>query len=502
MQAKGNQLKIGVLLSYISRVIQILVGLIYTPIMIRLLGQNEFGLYNIATSIIAYLGILNFGFSSAYMRFYSRYKVENDEENIAKLNGMFFSIFSLLGVVAILAGIIVISNISLIFGANLSSEEVRVAQILMLILVINLGVSFPVIVFNTYIQANEKFIFQNILQILRQISTPLVNLPLLIIGYGSIGMVIGTVVVNIIVEVATVYYTVKKMKINFSFKNFDKELLKEMTVYSSYIFINMVVDQINNNIDKTILGRYSGTIQVAIYSVAANLNNYYTQISTAVSNVFIPRVHRMVSANEDSNELTNLFTKIGRIQFILLSLILSGFIIFGKPFIIIWAGAEYVSSYYVTLFLMTTITIPLIQNIGIEFQRAKNMHQFRSYLYLFMAIGNVVVSIPLSISYGAVGAAIGTALSYVIGNGFVMNWYNHTKIGLNMIFFWKEILRFIPAFLLPIIYGVVINNFVNLNRLVNLAAFGILYVIVFFVSIWFLGLNEYEKKLISNPFKK
>ncbi|HIZ71364.1 MAG TPA: oligosaccharide flippase family protein, partial [Candidatus Atopostipes pullistercoris] len=73
MKSKINQLKVGVILSYISRIITVVVGLIYTPIMIRLLGQNEYGLYNIAASTISYLGILNFGFGSAYMRFYSRY---------------------------------------------------------------------------------------------------------------------------------------------------------------------------------------------------------------------------------------------------------------------------------------------------------------------------------------------------------------------------------------------------------------------------------------------
>ena len=41
------------------------------------------------------------------------------------------------------------------------------------------------------------------------------------------------------------------------------------------------------------------------------------------------------------------------------------------------------------------MTVPLIQNIGIEIQRAKNMHQFRSKVYFCMAIGNALVSIPL-----------------------------------------------------------------------------------------------------------
>lgn len=501
MRKNVSQLKIGVILSYIARIIQIVVGLLYTPIMIRLLGQSEYGLYNIAASTIAYLGILNFGFGSAYMRFYSRYKVKDDTEKIAILNGMFLVIFSILGIIVVVTGVILALNIGVIFGPSLSAQELTVARILILILVVNLAVSFPVIVFNTYLQANEKFVFQNIIQIIQQVTNPLINLPLLLMGYGSVGMVTGTVAVNVIIELIIFFYCLKKINMKFTFKNFDHNLMKEMTIYSSYIFINLVVDQVNNSVDKTILGRYRGTTSVAIYSIAATLNTYYTQISTTVSSVFIPRIHRMVASNISEYELNGLFTRVGRIQFILLSLILSGFIFFGRPFIGIWAGEDYYTSYIISLLLIVPITIPLIQNIGIEIQRAKNMHQFRSWSYLFMAIGNVVLSIPLSVKYGGVGAAIGTAISLFIGNGIVMNWYYHSKVGLNMGYFWKKIFKFTPAFIIPILYGIIVNQTIDLYSVANLIIYGFIYVLIFVLSMWFFGMNDYEKNLIKNPFR-
>lgn len=501
MSSKVNELRIGVVLSYISKFIQIIIGLLYTPLMIRILGQSEYGLYNIAASIIAYLGVLNFGFGSAYMRFYSKFKASDDKSGVETLNGMFLIIFSILGLVAIIAGIVVALNVNLIFDKSLTPSELVLTKRLVLILVVNLGVSFPVVVFNTYLQANEKFIFQNIIMIVKQVSTPLVVLPLLISGYGSVGMVIGMVLVNILTEILIAYYCLKKLEMRFSFNNFDRNLMKEMTIFSSYIFLNMIVDQVNNNLDKTILGRYKGTISVAIYSVAVNLNIYYTQISSAISSVFIPRIHRIVAEKRDNIELTYLFTKVGRIQFLLLSLVSSGFIFFGKPFIGLWAGTDYYESYYVALFLMIPITIPLIQNLGIEIQRAKNIHQFRSLVYIFMAIGNLFVSIPLSIKYGAVGAAMGTAVSYIIGNGILMNWHYHFRIGLNIKYFWMEILKFTPALSIPIFYGVIINQIINLYILKNLIIYGFIYVIVFIVSMWLLGLNKFEKKLVKSPFK-
>lgn len=497
---KSSQLKSGVILSYMSRIVTIVVGLIYTPVMIRLLGQSEYGLYNIAASIIAYLGVLNLGFASAYMRFYSRYKVADDKGKISTLNGMFLVIFTILGLIAIFSGIILALNVDTIFGPSLTPKELVTTRNLMFILVINLGISFPNIVFSTYIQANEQFIFANSLQILRQVSAPLVNLPLLLAGYGSIGMVIGTTIVSVFIEVINISYSLKKLKMKFTFTNFDNDLLKEMSIYSFYIFINMLVDQVNQNVDKTILGRYNGTVVTAIYSVGERMELIYQQLSTAISSVFTPRVHRMVASNTSNKELTNFFTRVGRIQFILLSFVLSGFVFLGRPFIGIWAGENYYEAYPIALILMFTITIPLIQNVGIEIQRAKNMHQFRSWAYLFMAVGNLLVTIPLVQRFGGFGAAIGTSLSYVIGNGLLMNLYNHFKIGLNMNYFWKEIASFFPAFIIPSLYGLGINYFINLYSIWNLLIYGLIYVVLFIFSMWKYGMNEYEKELVKSNF--
>ena len=83
---KINQLKMGVIFNYTSQTISILTGLLYTPVMLRLLGQSEYGLYQLVYSVVSYLSLLSLGFGSGYVRFYSRYKAQNDSDQIARLN--------------------------------------------------------------------------------------------------------------------------------------------------------------------------------------------------------------------------------------------------------------------------------------------------------------------------------------------------------------------------------------------------------------------------------
>ena len=141
-----------------------------------------------------------------------------------------------------------------------------------------------------------------------------------------------------------------------------------------------------------------------------------------------------------------MLTKVGRIQFLLLSLISCGFIFLGREFIYLWAGDGYEQSYTITLLLILPATIPLAQNVSLEIMRAKNMHKVRSFMYFAMAIANIAISIPCIRLWEAQGAALGTAVTLILGDCIGMNLYYHKRVGLDMIYYWKQIVKFIPAF--------------------------------------------------------
>ena len=107
MNMNISQRKSGVIISYASEVIKILSGLLYTPIMLRLLGQSEYGLYQLVYSVVSYLSLLSFGFTASYMRFYSRAKTKNEQDDVARVNGMFMIIFMAIAAICILCGAVI-----------------------------------------------------------------------------------------------------------------------------------------------------------------------------------------------------------------------------------------------------------------------------------------------------------------------------------------------------------------------------------------------------------
>ena len=84
-----NQIRAGATLGYVSMALSTVISLVYTPIMLRQLGDSEFGVYQAVLPIISYLNLLSFGLGSAYVRYYSRFRAAGDREGCAKQTGMF-----------------------------------------------------------------------------------------------------------------------------------------------------------------------------------------------------------------------------------------------------------------------------------------------------------------------------------------------------------------------------------------------------------------------------
>ena len=497
-----NQRKAGVLLNYLGEAIKILTALIYTPIMLRLLGQSEYGLYQLVSSTVAYLSLLSLGFGSAYVRYFSRYRAKEDNAGVARLNGMFLSIFSVMAVACLLCGGVMAANAGMIFGDGLTARELAKAKVLLAILIVNMALTFPNSVFNCYLTAHEKFVFQKLVMVAQNLLNPFLTLPLLLMGYDSVAMVLISTLLTLVSLAMNVCFCFKKLRMKVSFKAMEFSLLKEMSVFTFFIFLNQIIDQLNWSVDKFLLGRMCGTTAVAVYGIGGQLNSMYLQMSTAVSNVFIPKVNRIVANSDDNRELTKLMVKVGRVQLAILALILTGFALFGKPFIRLWAGNGYDGAFWVALLLMIPVTLPLIQNLGIEIQRAKNKHQARSIVYVCLAAVNVALSVFFVRRWGVVGAAAGTTISLLLGNGLFMNWYYHKKLGLDIVFFWKQMVSFIPPVVVAALFGTAYVFTVKVDSLVVLLASIGIYAAIYGVIVWLLGLNAEEKQMVKGILDK
>lgn len=504
MEHQKSQLRIGIVLNYINIGLGNLIPIFYTPIMLNLLGQNEYGLYKLSSSVTSYLSLVSLGIGSAVTRYLIKYKTQGNKKEEEKILGLFVIIFQAIAIATLIVGAILVMNLQIWYGKSLSLDQLIRMKILVAIMVLNMAISFAISPYISVVNAHEKFIFLQCMNILSTCIAPILNLVVLWMGYKSIGMSIASMVINILVQILYLIYVRKSLHICARFRELPLHLLKEILVFSFWIFVANIVSQLYGATDTVMIGTVPAlaTVGTAIYNVGNTLNSIVITMTTGISSVLSPRTNQMVFEGADKNQLTDFSISIGRIQAYIISLVVTGFIAFGQPFIYFYAGSQYKDAYWVAILMMIPNLIPLVQSVCLNIIVAENRHRFRSIVYLGIAITNVVGTWILMQYLGIIGAALMTGIALVIGQGIIMNWYYWKKIKLNIPKFWKKVGA---IFILPIIMSgitIFISKYVDFYNISLLFIGIIIYTIIFAILNWCFVMNEYEKNLLKAPLSK
>ena len=497
-----RQLRSGVYLSYVNLAISCLIPFLYTPVMLEILGQEEYGLYSLAHSVVGYLSLLSFGFGSTIVRYLSKYRAENNKTELEKTYGFFLLLYGGLSIAVFIGGIIICNDVDSIFDQGLLPEEVSKMRTLVLIMAFNTALSFPLSVFSSVAVAHERYFFRKVMDIVGTVVAPAANLIALYLGYSSVGMALAGTIIQFFLAPISILYCFRSIKVRPRFVRMPKGLVREMIGFSAFVFIGSIVDMLFWATDKVILGMLVSSAAVAVYNVGGTFNSMVMNLSTSISGVLIPQITGMVVTNTNKSEWTNLFIKAGRIQFLIIALIISGFSVFGQSFIKLWAGPEYKDAFWVAIVTMFPLCIPLIQNTGLSFVIAQNKHQFRSIVYLIIAILNVISTYLIVPYMGVIGAALCSCVSYLLGQGLIMNIYYYKVTGLDIPLFWKNILKMAIIPVLMLMTGLLLNRVVAIDNWLTFLMGVILFTALYALLMYRFAMNDYEKDIIRKPLQK
>ncbi len=494
-----NERKLGILISYVNIVLHAVIGFAYVPILLYYIGKSEYGLYQLIGSFIAYFSIMDFGLTAAVVRFYAKYKVLQDKINMENILAMAMRAYSVVTSFMFIAGIGVYLYLPSIFAKSMTAAEIISAKQLFLLLLFNIVITISTMIFRAVINAHEKFLFLKGLETLQLVLQPILVIMALQKLPSAMAVACVQTLLNLGLIGARIFYCFKKLHVTICYHYWDAELFADFKKLALSVFAVTLIDQVFFKTNQVILGVVSGTSAVAVYSVASLIYMNYMSLSTAISSVYLPHITELIAQNCPVSKLTDLFVRIGRLQFFLLALVASGFVIFGRQFILMWAGASFADAYIITLLIIIPFTVDLIQNIGLAIMQAQNRYDFRAKVYCAMGIFNLVLAIPLAIKYGGIGCAFATGLAMFLGNGIIMNWYYAKVTGLDIARFWRDIGKISLVVAFVTILGYSANNLLGhsaskLNFAISILIYTCLYLVVLFYTV----MNSDEKEKVLN----
>ncbi|MHA6533608.1 oligosaccharide flippase family protein [Paenibacillus sp. BAC0078] len=499
MNDNTHQLKLGAVISYITIAFNILTGLIYTPWLISLIGQDHYGIYTLVTSLIS-LFIIDFGIGVAVAKFISNYNTEKDQQSINNLMGIVYKLYLIIDVIILTTLIVIYFFIDNIY-TGLTPGELSVFKVVYIIAATFSVISFPFTTLNGILTAYEKFIYLKSCDLINKVITVTFTIIALLLGYGLYALVL----VNAISGLATIaikYIIIrKKTPINSNIKFKSKTILKDIFSFSIWSTIITIAEKLIFNITPSILGAVSNSINIAIFGIANTLEGFVFTFANAINGMFLPTVSRMINKENSEENILRLMIKLGRIQLIIIGILIIGFISVGREFIVLWMGEGYITSYYCTLFLIIPSFISLTQEIANTTVIALNKVKEKSYVYISSSVLNILLSLILSKYLGVLGASIAICISYLVRYA-VMNIIYYKSLEIDVIRFFKEChLKMSLPLLLSLFISLGVHYSINSVTWFTFLVKINLVLISYALIMWFMAFNRFEKDLILGTIK-
>lgn len=500
-----SQIKSGIILSYLTILIVNLGGMISTPIIVKTLGNSQYGLYLMISSIVGYIFLVDLGITNTINRFVAKYKALGDNHGETDFLNCILQIVIFLTVIITFIAFIVYVNAANFLSINV--EDIALVKLLISGLVLNGVIGLFNGFIDGYLAAYEKFTFSKIVFLLRYV----IRLAFLILFFANIGNIKILILLDIILSflnlALNLYYFFKICPHRFKLQPIDIKLLKEILSYSVWISLFTLISQMQWQTGQIIVGYKLSTEAVAIYGIGILLGTYYGAFSSAISSIFISRTTAHVYQQNDMESLTKYMIKIGRVCAFVLMIILVNFALTGRDFIYLWLNKSFEKAWLIALCFMLVYTLPLVQNIANQVLEAKRLFRFKSLVYFISILFGIVLGYFLIDDYSILGLTFGICVGWVIGI-VVLNFYYHKKIGLNMLLFFRKTANIFCLSLVVFFLGKFILNYINLltnlrditwsNFIIKTSLVSFVYIILMYVF----GCSKNEKLAIKTLWKR
>ncbi len=348
--SSAKVVKLGAIISYITIILNIIVGVIYTPWMVKTIGKSEYGLYMLVVAFLSYF-LMDFGIGNSIAKFVSGYRVKGQQDKINQLLGIAAKIYLFFDALIFIVLLIVYFFIDDIF-LELSLSEIEKFKVMFLIAGAFSLISFPFLSLDGVLIAYEKFLPLKLCDMFVKLGSVIFIVLFLLMGYGIFALVVVNAVVGLLAILFKIIYLSKHTTIKLNFKGRERLIVRELLLFSFWVSIIGIAQRIMVNIIPFILGRFAGTEQIAIFSIAVVVEGYVWTFAQALNGLFLPKVHSLDMEEGSEEKITDLMIKVGRVQLMLVGLLLTGLIVFGQHFIQLWMGSGFSETYYIMVLLI------------------------------------------------------------------------------------------------------------------------------------------------------
>ncbi len=496
---KNKQFTFGAIISYGAIAFNIISGLLYTPWMIKTIGDDQYALYALATSVVN-LFLLDFGISASVTKFLSNFYAKGEQDKANKFMGIVYKVFFVISAVIATVLFAVYFFVDVIY-AKLSPEELIVFKRLYIIVAVFSVLSFPCVSFNGTLMANERFIEVKLCNLGQRVLNVILIIILLSAGSSVYALVFVNVFSNCIFYLLKYLFIRKKTKTVAELKFWDKGTVKSLFNYSVWVTVLNIAQRFIFNIMPTIIAALVGSAEVTLFSLASTIEGYVFTFSDAINGMFMPKVSKLMVKTDNPEALQSLMNNVGKYHVLTIGLIYVGFICVGKDFISLWMGEGYDLLYPAILLMVLPSLFTTPQQVANTALLTMDIIKPQALIFCGCAVINVTLAAILLPIVGIIGAPISIMIAYMF-NFVARNILYRKNLPIKLTAYFKSTYsRWIFVAVITAIAGLLINNAIKLSGWLGLILNGIIVVAIYGILTILIVFKKEDRNAFINKAK-
>ena len=496
----NKQILIGTVLSYILLFFDLVVALFLPKWINNVIGQDNYGIYTLSNSLVS-LFLIDFGLGAASTKFLTKIVIEGDKKKEKELLGIIYKIYLFIDIFIFSTYIVLFFLIDKIYVGLLPSQ-IKTLKIIFPILALFNVINFPFLALDGSFVSHEQFAFFKAFSLIQKIAYTALISVFLYFKFDVIYISLASVVSGFAVLLFKIIFCFFKCNFKPRLKYWDKEMAKKVFSFSVWITISIISSKLVASLLPSILGIVSNSKNVAVYGYAYALECNAFSLTTVVSSMMLPKLTRNARERDDGAKNESLAIGVGKIQAFIIGLFFSGFVAFGKDFLLLMMGESYLDSYYCFILLFVPNVIAGSVAVCERLAHVKDTIKYIAIIQIISAGFTIGLSFLLGIYFGAIGVSASYSIIQTIAILIIIILVYQKKQGMRMgrIIF-KIMFPIIFPSLIPLITAFVLKNFVNITSWHIFVLFVLSFTLIYATIFFLFSISKKEKSIIKSFFK-
>ncbi len=495
----------GIALSYVQLIVNLVCGLFLSSYLIKKLGDTEYGIYQTVSSFANYLILLEFGTGTVMTQTLSACRGKNaTKEKMNEAASTIWCMTNILAAIITAASIVMFFSLDNAYSESFTAENIKTAKSIFVLVIVNLIVAFYSQSFSGITLSFERYSFAPMLKtVLNLVKTVLIGVLVLKFKYAEI-IVAVDIFVSFVKLFSSYLYCKKNFQLSFKFKYFNSHVFKGILPFSIALFLQTLINQANNNVDKMFIGMFISPEAVTLYSVPVFIYNIFSSIGAVPCSMYSTKIVKDISSGEPASSLIDKYISAGKLTALICGSVLFGFIAVGKPFINLFYGREYMDAWVISIILMLPSFFSVFLDVLTNVLDVLGKRIVFTVVLAGSTALNVLLTLVLIGEFGYFGAVVATAVC-VVAQLIFMVWYYTIKIKIKVIKIYAECFRSIIPFQgIACVAGYGVSSWISCATkpltVCSLLCGGATYVVVF--GALYLIFDKEAKKFVRNILKK